>query len=269
MVLHSKTMKWFAVVLLALCVSWGSVAISKRVGDIYTLSSAKAAYTIEFKERVENAASGYANESKFLVAQRSDGSNLRLNYNETGAYTMKAVNFIPERKSVVVSESIQGVSTTYLSSHGAAGLLSRNQDKSCLSHPELVDAVRKMHKVISTDKFLGHDVVKSVIDTASTTTERWESPDCDCEALYEIVKYKNQDGKIISSTERVATSFVIGEPAANLFAIPASYKEMTPSALMSETSLRLYGADLPLITKGRLESATDRQYYQSRNYANK
>jgi hypothetical protein len=215
-------------------------------------SAQSPTYTIETREHGSSLETGVALEFEKTYARRGDGSTVRVDWHRLSTNTRHAkrtIHFVPDRKTVTVTEYIQATTTVYWGPHNVPPLWP----------PSGPDFVR-----VGTDTLLGVDVVKSVRDDKVMKITRWRAPQFNDFIFKEILERKAPDGTISSVGEQTVLKATQGEPDPALFTIPDNFTEMSPSQADSETVKRFYngegGLDADLLER------SDRMYYASQAY---
>jgi hypothetical protein len=217
-------------------------------------SQLESAYTIEFRERSVNMATGQSAEFKKTYARRSDGSAVSVQWNkfpgDDREYAWKVIDLIPERKTVSVAEQIEAVSTMYW--------FPKRANVSNLMPLEGSDFERT-----GTDVYLEFEIVKSGREDKKLRITRWRAPALGNVILRDEWAFKKDDGSIASITEKIAIDIKPGEPAASLFEIPSNYRELMPSQQADETKLKYYNQHVRDISAYYI---TDQRYLNSQRY---
>lgn len=241
--------------ILAASVATTLLVVGSSISVGYTRpSQLESAYTIEFRERSVNMATGQFKEFKKTYARRSDGSVVAMQWNKFPSddreYAWKVIDLIPERKTVSVAEQIEAVSTMYW--------FPKRANVSNLMPLEGSDFERT-----GTDIYLGCEIVKSGHEDKKLRITRWRAPALGNVILRDEWAFKKDDGSIGSITDKIALDIKPGEPAASLFEIPPNYRELLPSQLADETKLKYYNQHVRDISAYYI---TDQRYLNSQRY---
>lgn len=191
------------------------------------------AYTIEFHERISTT-SGKTRQGRWLVARRSDGSTVKKLLLAPTLIGDREIKLASEGKLVMVSDSHRRKSTRMETFHAHA------EDPTCMTHPQLVG---KLYEFLGTGTYNGFSVVKHTFEQPlkgrTMQGERWEAPDCNCEPVFEKIRWINSEGVVYQTTEREAVSITLGEPDPALFTVP-DYPEGPPSSVVNPTGAAPY-----------------------------
>ncbi|MCC6860571.1 MAG: hypothetical protein IT158_18535 [Bryobacterales bacterium] len=221
------------------------------VTRVHTLSRADGTVTLQMAELCARSSEGA------VVDQRV---NIRPGNTEEES---RAITLPKARKYLVVSDSLEALSTYYLSPAAAAEAREKASDPTC--RQKSIGATVFAMKGVATS--LGHHVVKLAAENKGAHFESWEAPELDCFPLYSLTITKNADGSVNSRDEQVTTSVVTGEPQAALFAVPATYSERPPSEVTAMLLSRFENFDAKTCpTCTAAAERLDRNYYASRQH---
>jgi hypothetical protein len=260
-VLHMK-LRLIRFVLLTVAVGGMSFVIVRSLRTNSLLAARTPAFVVRAVD--QRTDTGRAAELRdHIHAVREDGSwvDISIRTNDPRRFQSKSLTLIPQRRYLVVSEEAQSSSTFGLSEARALHEKSGPVDPTCVKGG---DGTGKL-KMTRRDTLLGYDVVVLQEDTAREKRELWQTPRLGCFPLRSTTVFLDDAGRVVSRQDRqeiVATSVQLGEPAAELFVVPAGYTERSPSQMNVELHRRRTGK-LPELT-GHMTQQMDRNYYASR-----
>jgi len=170
---------------------------------------------------------------------------------------------IPERKYVVIRDTVAAVTTQYLSAASAARRRELPVDATCQTAPtRQVDI-----KTLGTDIFLGFKVVRLLETHGSNDrahTEVWRAVELNCYPLKTLTQHRREDGTVNDSNEQVASKITLAEPDPSWFDIPSNYTEKPPSVVELEI-LQSQGVEPPACFIRSL-ARIDKTYQESQLY---
>jgi hypothetical protein len=165
-----------------------------------------------------------------LHGVRSDGSSVHA-YLAQGSDEVehRTVLRAPEKQELVINDDVASVSTYYLSDSGVSARTAPPWDPTCYTHPQSSSAF----SVLGERQYLGFTVVAVLNDTPTARVETWEAPALNCFALKRLYEWRKSDGLVHGRTDAVVTGVTLGEPPAQLFALPPEYDELPPSRVIA------------------------------------
>ena len=208
-----------------------SLLLVKAIRPRYRRLSIAKPYTVEFKNRGTDLATGRVAKRPYILALRSDGSTVRANLSAGPErhILVRHVQLRPERRTRFIADPIRSVS----SQSTRPSQSSIPSDPTCRTHPNELGN----RQYVGNEQFLGFEVAKSMVSGALKSAEGttistiyYEAPDLGCLPVKTIVDIY-QRGRVIVHAEDSASSIVIGEPDPTLFETPVDYAEVPATAL--------------------------------------
>lgn len=225
------------------------------------LTAAQSPSTVEISERfIDPLTKQVKTEVRLVTAYRSDGSKASSRSYE-GQVMSRRVSDLSSRRTVVVVDNERAKSTKYYSERDRQAVLAQVRPVDCSPNPkekpvrqEFVLGIRAF--VFESDSSAGPNRVKLV---------SWLAPDLKCSEIKSIAERMDESGLVNGRTEKVPVLIRMGEPDDALFAIPADYKEMTPSAMQENSWLLQHKDSAPLSLRAGWITE-DQKYYASQQH---
>lgn len=226
----------------------GSVRLTQQQAENLASAHPTNAVTITYEERLMKAGS-----SNVIVSQRgtrawrADGSSVDLqNFHSMDnryLYSVRDIRLTPNVEASVRDDirlfSARGV--TVLSPEKNAGRL--NPDVSCVSN---FFGDVGYEKSGADESFLGYPAVRLVPKgkRGDISHEILMVPSLGCLQVRRMTSFKSKEGSVSDTSEWIAIRIDLGEPAKELFSIPAIYRHVVPSEAIYAEWKRL-GVTIP------------------------
>lgn len=184
---------------------------------------------------------------KFIAAFRPDGSNVWVRTIPTPdgkVIDRRTMLDVQGHKRMIVDGATESVLTYPVPAETNLSRLG----KGCATIPNATRSTR-----------LGYEVVLRVSEDHDKRYESWHAPALRCMALASTLS-KKRSGKLEPIVVREVKSIRLGEPAAKLFNIPATYVERSPAEAMQEMSRR-FNLNIPPLSP---DSDMERRYKEER-----
>ncbi len=176
---------------------------------------------------VKTTSEGGEKQSSTLYVVRSDGSRMEprvIQARDGKLYEQRTIQDAASGRRVVIEGVTQSLTTYQLNERETAALRVAHRD--CQGNQSKEE-----------ERILGYRTTRSLIRLGETplasSIERWVAPELDCAVLKERFTKRDHAGQIVATQEKWVTEIRLGEPAAELFAIPA-WPERTPSQVKAE-----------------------------------
>lgn len=208
--------------------------VAAFIGSRYLTTKVNAAgpapaFTLQSVKTARDFSSGVTRQIAHVYGVRSDGSVVQHNV-VTLANPPRVTTqlFLADvGKSVVISHSLQRVSTRYLSPKQLERRRERRPvDTYCSSVANAMNGFRLQ----GTEKLLGLDVVKYESRNAESIHTIYVAPQLSCSEVKATTSWL-KDGVVVEVTSDEPQVITLGEPDPRLFIVPAGYKESKPSEI--------------------------------------
>lgn len=202
--------------------------------------SGRTPFTLHLREESTAVKGGTPLSRATFVAVRFDGSRAwgdAMYADNPAPFTgVRTVALAPEQVSVVLDRALR-IKTTYLLT--GPDLSETPRDPSCKT-PQVDPRVQYVVKGEETVLGVPAVVIEYRHDDAIRT--QWEAPSLNCETI-KLMEEIIAGGEVVKRFERSPLEIQLGEPSADLFAIPAEYVEKSP---MQKQIMRAQVAGRPM-----------------------
>jgi hypothetical protein len=241
-----KTSRLILSAAIAIFVAAGSFWVSQKT--VFANQSVAVVTTTRYTSFKKTGAPGLTEDRTF--ARRSDGSTVNARHikgpGSMGMITQRDIIDLFLAKEIAVDQTTESITSEPLT-------------------PQFVSAYLKPPNCGSAgpETLLGYGVVRDTKDYDNPgkfmRRESWRAPSLGCVPLKETVWIGPDAANLRVASTREALTVTLGEPPAELFAIPSNYVELSPSQRSAEFSRRFPAVKNPPLTE------QDDELYRLRN----